>query len=454
MDGFKKSVNTSIQARLSFALSMAILAVALIAGTFSFVSAFDEAHELQDETLRQVAVLLNQSRLPLVPPVDDGRLRDQDDDARVTVQYLSGGGWAQAKGAAGVSLPLPVTLADGRHTLELGGEPYRVLVRTTESGDRIAVAQQTGVRDGIARDSALRTVMPLLILMPILLLLVSHLVRRMFRPIAALSMEIDRRTERALHPVQEARLPVEVQPFAVAINRLLSRVAQAMDAQRRFVADAAHELRSPLTAISLQAERLAESNMPDHARERLAALQGGIARGRVQLDQLLTLAKAQTSPVLPNSAVSVQAIFRRVLEDLMPLAEARRIDIGVEGEVDAQIMVSEFDMIAVVRNLVDNAIRYSPPGGRVDLSVALSEHMAVLRIQDTGPGIAPAERERVFDPFYRTLGTDQVGSGLGLSIVKTICERIDAEIVLDYADQVTASGLAVCVRVPLTGQLV
>jgi len=252
-----------------------------------------------------------------------------------------------------------------------------------------------------------------------------------------------------LHAVEEDHLPVEVRPFVVAINRLLTRVAQSMDAQRRFVADAAHELRSPLTAISLQAERLAETEMSDLARERLTTLQRGIKRGRNLLDQLLTLAKVQTTPDLPKSPVSVQGIYRRVLEDLMPLAEAKRIDIGVEGEQDAPVLVNELDMIAVVKNLVDNAIRYTPEGGRIDMSVSTAEGRAVLSIQDNGPGIALAEQERVFDPFYRTLGSDQVGSGLGLSIVKTISGRIGAEIQLGFSDELKGSGLCVCILIPL-----
>jgi two-component system OmpR family sensor kinase len=204
-----------------------------------------------------------------------------------------------------------------------------------------------------------------------------------------------------------------------------------------------------LTAISLQAERLAEAEMSDLARERLTTLQRGIERGRNLLDQLLTLAKVQATPDLPKSPVSVQGIYRRVLEDLMPLADAKRIDIGVEGEQDAQVLVSELDMIAVVKNLVDNAIRYTPEGGRIDMSVSTAEGHAVLSIQDNGPGIPLAERERVFDPFYRTLGSDQVGSGLGLSIVKTISGRIGAEIQLGFSDEVKGSGLCVRILIPL-----
>ncbi|MEO6983922.1 MAG: ATP-binding protein, partial [Paralcaligenes sp.] len=296
-----------------------------------------------------------------------------------------------------------------------------------------------------------RTVMPFLILVPILLLIVANLVRKMFRPITAISMEIDRRTERELHPVNEDHLPVEVRPFIVAINRLLNRIAQSMDTQRRFVADAAHELRSPLTAMSLQAERLAEAEMSAQARERLVTLQRGIRRNRNLLDQLLTLAKAQATTALPTSPVSILGIYRRVLEDLQPLAEAKHIDLGVEGEQDARVLVRELDLVAVVKNLVDNAIRYTPEGGRVDLSVNTIKGRAILSIQDSGPGIALAERERVFDPFYRTLGNDQVGSGLGMSIVKAISDRIGAEVQLGFSDEVNGSGLRVRILIPLAG---
>lgn len=449
MDGFKRRLNESIQLKLSFSLLLAILVVAVVAGIFSFVSAFDEAHELQDDTLRQIATLFDRQHLPLAHLGDDGRAKDSDEESRVIVQYLADGGKTVDKGNTGMPLPLPTTLSDGLHTLNVGSEPFRVLVKTTASGDRIAVAQETGVRDEIARDSALRTLMPFLILVPILLLIVTDLVRKMFRPIATLSTEIDQRAEQELHPVDDGHLPAEVRPFVVAINRLLTRVSQTMDAQRRFVADAAHELRSPLTAISLQAERLAEADMSDLARERLLTLQRGIERDRNLLDQLLTLAKVQAIPDIPKSPISVQGIYRRVLEDLMPLADAKRIDIGVEGKQDAQVLVSELDMITVVKNLVDNAIRYTPEGGRIDMSVSIAEGRAALSIQDNGPGIPLIERERVFDPFYRTLGSDQVGSGLGMSIVKTISDRIGAKIQLSFSDEVKGSGLRVCILIPL-----
>ncbi|MFD1559903.1 ATP-binding protein [Paraburkholderia silviterrae] len=443
MDGFKRRLSESVQLKLSFTLSLVILVVAVVAGVFSFLSAFDEAHELQDDVLRQVARLMDQQRLSPVPVPAEARLKDSDEEARVIVQYLVDG-HSRARGVDDASpLPLPATLADGLQTLAVGGETFRVLVKTSAAGERIAVAQESGFRNEIARDSALRTVMPFLILVPVLLLIVANLVRKMFHPIATLAMEIDQRAEQQLHPVEDSGLPAEVRPFVVAINRLLGRVDKAMETQRRFVADAAHELRSPLTALSLQAERLAQAEMSSEARERLAILRRGIERGRSLLDQLLSLAKAQSSTELPDAPVSVQGIFRRVLEDLMPLAEARRIDIGVEGTQDAQVWVSELDMLAVVKNLVDNAIRYTPEGGRVDLSVSSAQGRAVLHIEDNGPGISLAERERIFDPFYRTLGSEQIGSGLGLSIVEAITQRIGAQIRLGFSDHAKQTGLSV-----------
>lgn len=449
MDGLQRRLNESIQLKLSVALSLSILVVAVVAGVFSFMSAFSEAHELQDDVLRQVAGLMDRQSLSPASSLIDPRLKEGDEESRVIVQRLGEYKPSSVGVDAGGPLPLPAMLTDGLHTLDVGGETFRVLVKTTRAGEQIAVAQESGFRDEIARNSALRTVMPFLVLVPILLLIVANLVRKMFRPIATLSREIDQRTEQDLHAVEEGHLPTEVRPFAVAINRLLARVAQSMDAQRRFVADAAHELRSPLTALSLQAERLAQADMSGLARERLVTLRQGIERGRNLLDQLLTLARAQSFTELPKSLVSIQGIYRRVLEDLMPLAEAKGIDIGVEGAQDAQVWVSELDAIAVIKNLVDNAIRYTPEGGRVDLSVSSAQGKAVLCIQDTGPGIPLAERDRVFDPFYRALGSEQIGSGLGLSIVQTIAKRIGAEIHFDFADRLTQSGLSVTVLMPL-----
>lgn len=423
MDGFKKRLSESVQLRLSFALSLAILIVALAAGVFAFISAYDEANEMQDDTLRRVAVLIDRQHMTLTYPADGHHIEGDDEEKRVVVQYMADGAHAEKNTDNTLPLPLPTDLKDGIHTLEVGGEPFRVLVKTTSRGERIAVAQESGARDKDAKESALRSLLPFLILLPVLLLVVGDLVRKLFRPIATLSTEIDQRAEQDLHPIDEQHLPTEIRPFVIAINRLLDRVAQSMETQRRFVADAAHELRSPLTALSLQAERLAVVELSPAALERFQPLRRGIERGRNLVHQLLGLAKAQSTHSAPATAASVFNVYRHVLEDLLPLAEAKNIDIGVEGEQDAWVLIDETDLTILIKNLVDNAIRYTPPGGRVDLSLSVETGHAILSIKDSGPGINVEERERVFDPFYRTLGNLEVGSGLGLSIVKAIAER-------------------------------
>jgi two-component system, OmpR family, sensor kinase len=446
MDGFKKRLSESLQLRLSASLSLAILIVAVVAGVFAFVSAFDEAHEMQDDTLRQVATLFDRQQMTLKYPELNGT-DERDADSRVIVQYLADSSRAVGTDDAATPLPFPTTLADGLSTVNIHGELFRVLVWTTKQGERIAVAQEDDIRDKDARESALRSILPFLILLPVLLLVVGDLVRKLFRPVAELSAEIDQRAEQALHPIDERHLPIEVRPFVIAINRLFNRVALSMESQRRFVADAAHELRSPLTALSLQAERLAAIEMSDMARERLLPLRQGIERGRKLIDQLLSLALAQSLTGVPTSTVSVHQVYRQVLEDLLPLAELKHIDIGVDGAQDVQVVMNEVDLVTLVKNLVDNAIRYTPPGGRIDLSVATSEGMALLQIKDSGPGIAAEEQERVFDPFYRCLGSHEVGSGLGLSIVKAIAERTGARIHLGFTDELASKGLCVSVRV-------
>ncbi|MPV70571.1 sensor histidine kinase [Burkholderia sp. BE17] len=449
MDGFKKRLSESIGFRLSVALSAAILVVATAAAAFAFSSAFDEAHELQDDVLREVATLLDRERAPSPRAAGAGPARESDELSRVIVQPLPVGGAPQPSADGTPRLALPPTLADGLHTVDVGGNAYRVIIHTLANGERIAVAQEAGMRDDVARESAWRTALPLLILVPILLLLVADLVRKLFRPVAVLSAGIDARDEHDLRPVPADHVPAEVRPFVVAINRMLARVAQSVDAQRRFVADAAHELRSPLTAMSLQAERLADSDLPDDARARLAALRGGLDRSRHLIGQLLALARAQSAPAAPPGAVSVHAIYRRVLEDLMPLADAKTLDIGIDDGPDTRVPVDELELTSLVMNLVDNAIRYTPSGGRVDLSTQQTDTHACVTIADTGPGIAPHERARVFDPFYRVPGNAQIGSGLGLSIVKILADRMGADIALAYADERASRGLRVSVRIPL-----
>jgi two-component system OmpR family sensor kinase len=410
-----------------------IAGIAAIAGVIAFQTAFHEANELQDGQLKQIAALVTLRSLAVMERGVLGNVPGADRESRLVVQTLSD---------PVMPLALPADLPDGIQNVSVDGESWRIFVKTLNASTRVVIGQATAGRDEIARNGALATIMPFVVLMPVLLLVTGFLVRRVFRPLTSLSAGLDSRSDQDLSELSDAALPAEIVPFVVAINRLLVRVGQSVALQRRFVADAAHELRSPLTALSLQAERLEATEMSSQALERLTTLRRGLARTSAQLDQLLTFARVQDGSNTQATAVSIQQVFRVVLEDLMPLAQEKRIDLGVTSTGDATIRASEVDLRMLVKNLVDNAIRYTPERGRIDLSIHERGGVVQLLIADTGPGISVEERKRVFDPFYRVLGNEQIGSGLGLSIVQTIAKRIGARVELG---DVIPSGLRVTV---------
>jgi len=422
----------SLQFRLSAWLSMLIVAFATIGGAIAFKVAFHEANELQDGQLLQVSALVTPGTLDVMEREALANVAGADHESRLVIQTID-----EPK-----PLSVPAALPDGLQSAIVGGVSWRFFVKTLPNGTRVVIGQQTVGRDEIARNSALATVMPFGALAIVLIAALHLILQHMFRPLSAMSVDLDTRPEHDLSPLSSATLPSEIVPFVVAINRLLARVETSFALQRRFVADAAHELRSPLTALSLQVERLNECELSDGARERLDAVRRGLARSRSLLTQLLTFARLQNHVSAQSLNLRVQEVFRNILEDLMPLAEAKAIDIGVSSVQEAYVDAPQADLTIMIKNLVDNAIRYTPHGGRVDLSTGTTEGRPWIRIEDTGPGIAPEERTRVFDPFYRVLGSEVDGSGLGLSIVGTIAQRIGAHVTLGGA---VSCGLVVVV---------
>lgn len=446
MDGVQRRVGRSLQVKLSLWLALAILLAAAAAAVAAFSSAYREAIELQDDQLRQLAMMVSGYDLPSTGYTFAGNTRNIDPETQIVVEQIPvEGGYGLKQGPlAGLASGLP----DGLHTVRPARLSWRIAVATTPSGAQIAVGQRTAVRGEIARDTALNALLPILLLIPVLLLVCHLLVRAAFKPLTLLAMELDQRAESDMRGIADGDLPRELRPFVVAINRMLDRVTQAVALQRRFVADAAHELRSPLAALSLQAERLQAADMSEQGRDRLVTLRQGITRSQALVTQLLALARAQDRPAIAGKPVSAQGVFRAVLEDLWPLADARHIDIGVAGDQDVVLLAAQDDLTTLIRNLVENAIRYTPAHGRVDLAAHADADNVTLTVSDTGPGIAVSERARVFEPFYRTLGAGAGGSGLGLSIVKTIADRMPARIDLVYTDEANQSGLTVHVVLP------
>jgi len=437
-------MKTSLQYRLSASISLAVVAVAAIAAASTFVAALNEAHIAQDKQLRQTAHLIMRVQARPITLAGRQRIGGIRLDERIVVRLLHDSG-ADGQSAQDGPPLFSSRLPDGIQTVAVGAESWRTFVMTDADGVRIAVAQQATVRNAVAVRSALRSLIPFALLAPVLVFLVRFLIQQLFGPLRMLAVETRQRSSDDLGQLDPGGLPDEIQPFVAEINRLLMRVDRSMQAQRRFVADAAHELRSPLTAMSLQAERLAAAAMPDQARQRLLALTDGLKRNRSMLDQLLALARSQQSAPVGAAPVSLKQTIRLVIEDLYPLAEEKEIDLGVVGDEDATVALDPLELRMLVKNLVDNAIRYSPRGGRVDVQVLAAAQWADLIVDDTGPGIPEAERERVFDAFYRMLGNGrESGSGLGLAIVKAVADKAGAT--LSLAQPPGRQGLRVTVR--------
>jgi two-component system OmpR family sensor kinase len=322
-------------------------------------------------------------------------------------------------------------------------------VFSTLAGSQVVqVAQPMSARRELATSMALRTVVPLLLALPVLALLIWLTIARGLAPLDRVAAAVGRRSSALLEPLSESGLPREVQPLVGALNGLLGRLSQALAAQRSFIADAAHELRTPLTAVHLQAQLAERATDEAGRRAALADLKDGLERATRLVEQLLTLAREEPGVAdRPPATVDLPALAREVVADLAPLAADKRIDLGLSADSPVQVRGDADALATLLSNLVDNALRYTPEAGRVDVGVASDGGRAVLSVRDSGPGIPEADRERVFDRFVRGSVTGAVrGSGLGLSIVKRIAERHGADIAVGPG--LEGAGVGISVRFP------
>ena len=403
------TIKQSLQVRISLALICMLLPLSILAGIFSYYDTYHETQEVQDDLLRQVANYLD-------PSDADDEKHSLDNDNKISVQFPN---------TPNPIVSLPEQISDGLHTIQADDDDdyYRVYTRTTKQG-RIAVMQESDYREELAEMAAVQSILPMLLALPLIILLTVWITHRTMRSVKTLSDDLEQRQINDLSPMDTQNIPSEIQGFVVAINNLLQRTDENVRQQQRFIADAAHELRSPMTALSLQAERLNNMQLSAEAREQSALLQQSIQRNRHLLEQLLSLARAQAPEIQrPKTLISLQNQFRRVLQELMPLALAKGQDIGVAVENDCQIHADDTEIYTLIKTFTDNAIRYTSKGGRIDLGFDETAEYLNIWVEDDGPGIPPSERQRVIDPFYRILGTEQQGTGLGLSIADTIVKR-------------------------------
>jgi two-component system, OmpR family, sensor kinase len=430
-------VTRSLRARLFVGLTVVILLAGCLGGVATYLWAFDEAIEMQDSTLIQIGSLLQNGAVK-----SDAALHGIDADAEVNVIELGTVPHGPAEERQLWSLQ------DGLRVATLKGQPVRTLLRTRGDGSRFALTQQTDVRDDIAGNMAFRTLLPIAALVPCMLLVTALVVAGSLRPMVHLAGDLDLRRADDMTPLPLTGMPSELHPFIVSINGLLERMKQMMDQQRRFVADAAHELRTPITALGLQAENLDTVDLPESARERLAALRQGMRRTNHLLEQLLALARQEIGPS-EAAMVELDRVAKDSVADVLPEAARKDIDVGFELIEPIAIKGEPIMVATMIRNLLENAVRFTPRGGRVDIGVYRDSGEAVVQIEDTGPGIPPRDMDRIFEPFFRRSQPIEDGTGLGLSIVKRVVDRLGGSIVLENISGSSGTGLRATVRLPV-----
>lgn len=433
---------SSLRARLIASLLAGVVLIGAVGGWIVYRNALAEADAFFDYHLRETALILRDQPVEyLLAP----QFAPADASYDFVVQVWSLDGVRVYLSRPHAVLPQVTTL--GFATVSTREGRWRVF--GVQAVTRvIQVAQPMSVREQRAAQLALQTLKPFALLLPVLALLIWFAVGHALQPLQQLTTLVKARRVNALDPLPDAPLPDEVQPLVSALNELLARLRTALGRERAFVAEAAHELRTPLTALHLQMEMLARASGEAERAAAMDTLAAGMQRAIRLVEQMLALAREEPRAEGERVPVRLDDLAREVVAELVPLADAGNIDLGVAATQPASVRGDPDALRTLLRNLVDNAVRYTPAGGRVDVSVQPASAAAGARlvVTDDGPGIRPEERARVFDRFYRRAGTVPPGSGLGLAIVKAIADAHGAAVQLSEGP--AGNGLTVTVSFP------
>jgi two-component system sensor histidine kinase TctE len=339
----------------------------------------------------------------------------------------------------------------------VAGEPVRVAARIDRrpgpEQPRFVIAQVAETlnkRRELASDVVTGVLLPQFALIPLSVVLVWFGLTRGIAPLARLQARIRQRRPTDLSPIAPESVPEEVRPLIVAFNDMMARLEENLQAQRRFIADAAHQMRTPITGLKMQAELALRERDPQALRQDLQRLHGAAERAAHLIQQLLTLARAESSSETVHriERLDVQELLRDVALELYPKAQHKALELGFdESEGRLEVEGNRLMLQELFKNLVDNAIQYTPPGGSVTLRALARGDSIDVEIEDTGIGIPPADRPRVFERFYRVLDTGVDGSGLGLAIVREIAEMHRADVSLEPNPH--GQGTLARVRFPL-----
>ena len=429
------------------ALGLLVSAAAIAQGISSYQLCRAGMSALLDLRLEQVAVRLRNGLADSIPATPS---RGSQPTRDIVITIHKPGAEVPLR-STDPSLQLPQDAAEGFSSDNVNGDRWRIYT-LRDAGTLIQVAQRSSVRDELEREAALKTLWPTLVLLPLVLGAVLLIVRVSFRKMNQLGNEVQEIDASCLKPLASKGVPTELQPFVDSINRMIGRLAQSIEAERKFIADAAHELRTPLTALQLQADNLQPHIVPGN-QERFNELRSGIGRSSALIAQLLRLARAD-APFIGGAIepTVISGIVVEAVSDVLPIAAARGIDIGAEEMVPGKVAAPGADVAVAVKNLVSNAVRYTPDGGTIDLRMRTEGTMLWVEVTDTGPGIAAELLPRVFDRFFRA-NPDIEGTGLGLSIVRSITRKYGGDAVIRNRDD-GRSGVVASVGFPLAEKFV
>lgn len=429
-------MKNSLRQNLFLGIAIAVTITSGIAGYLAYDWAYEEAIEMQDSILMHIASIVKaqpQDTLAITHlyGVDTDNhailVRQGMDDTETTFRAL----WS-----------LPPGLQD----TTINGTVHRAFLSEMAPHSRFAILQQTSVRDEIGTGMAIRTVAPILALIPLIVVIIAFLLSYSFKILVRLGRDLDNRDADNLEALPVASAPSELQPFLTSLNRMFDRARASMDRQQKLIGDAAHELRTPITALSIQAENLDDIDLPADTRQRIEAVKAGTQRTKHLLEQLLAMAR-QESGIALNKEIEIGEATKRVVSNLIEFANRKEIDLGLEQSEPLVIRAEVISIEMLLRNVIGNAITYTPNGGRIDIRLSRVDEWAAISVTDTGPGIPENEIDAVFSPFVRGQRNDADGAGLGLSIVQRVTHQLNGKIQLQ--NRPSRSGLMVDIFLPV-----
>lgn len=420
----------SIRTHLLRSLLIGLTLIASLSGWLLYWHVQREMTELYNAHLRQIAIFLsNHTNSFLASTQKESLKKTLWEEEDYLVQVWSKDGYLLTESSpANLSFSINLFKSNGMHRLQHDGDLWRIY-RVGKGSVIIQVAQPESARRNTITETSIRLWLPLILQIPLLMLVAWFSVKSGLKPLHRLSQVIASRQPTTLMPIDNANQVSELAPLVDTLNALLMRLDNALRQQRDFVADAAHELRTPVAAIQLQLDLLRRAQSLQEREQTILTLESGVRRMTNLIQQLLAIAQAESGThFCDQDECDVSSLVQACLERYLPLARAKKIDLGVIEFQACKIRCHQTDVEIVIDNLVSNAVRFSPENARVDLAVYSDSEFAVIEVNDTGPGIKEGDRERIFDRFYRApQHNGQIeGNGLGLAIVKSLCMRYHA----------------------------